>query len=54
MPKVSLKINGKDHTLDVPKDMPLLWGVTRQAEYDRYQVWLRNWPMWNLHGPGGW
>jgi isoquinoline 1-oxidoreductase alpha subunit len=25
MTKVTLKINGKDHTLDVPADMPLLW-----------------------------
>lgn len=25
MPRVTLKINGKEHTLDVPTDMPLLW-----------------------------
>ena len=25
MPQLTLKINGKDHTLDVPSDMPLLW-----------------------------
>ena len=27
MPKITLKINGKDHTLDVPDDMPLLWAL---------------------------
>ena len=27
MPQVTLKINGKDHTLDVPPDMPLLWAL---------------------------
>ena len=27
MPQVTLKINGKDHTLDVPSDMPLLWAL---------------------------
>ena len=27
MPQVTLKINGKDHTLDVPDDMPLLWAL---------------------------
>jgi len=27
MPQVSLKINGTDHTLDVPPDMPLLWAL---------------------------
>ncbi len=25
MPRITLKINGIDHTLDVPADMPLLW-----------------------------
>ena len=25
MPQVTLKINGTEHTLDVPSDMPLLW-----------------------------
>lgn len=27
MPQVTLKINGKEHTLDVPSDMPLLWAL---------------------------
>ena len=27
MTRISLKINGKDHTLDVPPDMPLLWAL---------------------------
>ena len=27
MTQVTLKINGKDHTLDVPADMPLLWAL---------------------------
>ena len=27
MPQVTLKINGKDHQLDVPADMPLLWAL---------------------------
>ena len=27
MPQVTLRINGKDHTLDVPEDMPLLWAL---------------------------
>ncbi len=27
MPRITLKINGKDHTLDVPPDMPLLWAL---------------------------
>ena len=27
MPVVTLRINGKDHTLDVPEDMPLLWAL---------------------------
>ena len=27
MSQVTLKINGKDHTLDVPADMPLLWAL---------------------------
>jgi len=27
MPRITLKINGKDHTLDVPDDMPLLWAL---------------------------
>lgn len=27
MPQVTLRINGADHTLDVPEDMPLLWAL---------------------------
>ena len=27
MPQVTLKINGKDHTLDVTPDLPLLWAL---------------------------
>ena len=27
MPQITLKINGKDHKLDVPADMPLLWAL---------------------------
>ena len=27
MPQVTLKINGKEHTVDVPSDMPLLWAL---------------------------
>ena len=27
MPRVTLNINGKDHTLDVTPDMPLLWAL---------------------------
>ena len=27
MPAITLKINGKDHTLDAPADMPLLWAL---------------------------
>jgi len=27
VPEITLKINGKDHTLDVPADMPLLWAL---------------------------
>ena len=27
MPTVTLRINGTDHTLDVPEDMPLLWAL---------------------------
>jgi len=27
MPQVTLKINGTDHSLDVPSDMPLLWAL---------------------------
>jgi isoquinoline 1-oxidoreductase alpha subunit len=27
MPRITLKINGNDHTLDVPSDMPLLWAL---------------------------
>lgn len=27
MPQVTLKINGKEHTIDVPSDMPLLWAL---------------------------
>ena len=27
MPEVTLKINGKEHTVDVPADMPLLWAL---------------------------
>ena len=27
MPQVTLKINGKEHTVDVPADMPLLWAL---------------------------
>jgi len=27
MPQVTLKINGTEHTLDVPSDMPLLWAL---------------------------
>lgn len=27
MPQITLKINGKNHTLDVPEDMPLLWAL---------------------------
>jgi isoquinoline 1-oxidoreductase alpha subunit len=27
MPTISLKINGKDHTLDVTADLPLLWAL---------------------------
>jgi aerobic-type carbon monoxide dehydrogenase small subunit (CoxS/CutS family) len=27
MPQVTLKINGKDHRLDVSSDMPLLWAL---------------------------
>lgn len=27
MPKVTLKINGTDHTLDVTPDLPLLWAL---------------------------
>ena len=27
MPQVTLRINGTDHTLDVPSDMPLLWAL---------------------------
>jgi aerobic-type carbon monoxide dehydrogenase small subunit (CoxS/CutS family) len=27
MPELTLKINGKEHTVDVPADMPLLWAL---------------------------
>jgi isoquinoline 1-oxidoreductase alpha subunit len=27
MPQVTLKINGTEHTLDVPENMPLLWAL---------------------------
>ena len=27
MPKVTLMINGREHTVDVPADMPLLWAL---------------------------
>lgn len=27
MPEVTLRINGKEHTVDVPADMPLLWAL---------------------------
>ena len=27
MPQITLKINGKAHSLDVPEDMPLLWAL---------------------------
>ena len=27
MPRVTLKINGSDHPVDVPSDMPLLWAL---------------------------
>lgn len=27
MPRVTLRINGKDHTLDVTPDLPLLWAL---------------------------
>jgi isoquinoline 1-oxidoreductase alpha subunit len=27
MSKVTLKINGEDHTVDIPPDMPLLWAL---------------------------
>ncbi len=27
MPSITLKVNGKNHSLDVPADMPLLWAL---------------------------
>jgi isoquinoline 1-oxidoreductase alpha subunit len=27
MPQITLKINGKEHSLEVPEDMPLLWAL---------------------------
>jgi aerobic-type carbon monoxide dehydrogenase small subunit (CoxS/CutS family) len=27
VPEITLKINGKDHSLDVSTDMPLLWAL---------------------------
>ena len=27
MSEITLKINGQDHTIDVPQDMPLLWAL---------------------------
>ncbi|MNN65722.1 Isoquinoline 1-oxidoreductase subunit alpha [compost metagenome] len=30
---ITLKLNGQDHTLDVPEDMPLLWAIRDVAGY---------------------
>ncbi len=32
MPQVTLKINGKEHTVDVPADMPLLWALREKLD----------------------
>jgi len=32
MPQVTLKINGKEHTLEVPSEMPLLWALREKLD----------------------
>mgnify|MGYP001829099505 FL=1 len=33
MPQVTLKINGQEHTIDVPSDMPLLWALREKLNF---------------------
>ena len=51
METVTLKINGKSHTLeDVMSDMPLLWAIRDLVGLTgtKYGVW--GWTMWRLYG----
>ena len=45
MPQVTLRINGKDHTLDVPEDMPLLWALRDKLNMTGTKYSVRHRPV---------
>ena len=51
---VTLQVNGKEHELDVPDDMPLLVGFTRCRGPDRDEVRLRCCALRCMHRASRW
>jgi hypothetical protein len=51
---VTLRINGKSHQIDVPSDMPVLWGAAGCARHDGDEVWLWNGALRRVHGAARW
>jgi len=45
----TLTVNGRQHSLDVEPDTPLLWVLRDELGLKRDQVWLWCRPLWRLH-----
>ena len=50
---ITLVVNGTQHDVDVPPDMPLLWVLARRARAHRHQIRLRHRAVRRLHGACG-
>jgi isoquinoline 1-oxidoreductase alpha subunit len=47
---VRLTVNGKDHDLDVPDEMPLLWAIRDVDRVDGHEVRLRHRRLRRVYG----
>jgi aerobic-type carbon monoxide dehydrogenase small subunit (CoxS/CutS family) len=50
MTMVTLQINGNEHRLDIPEDMPLLWVLRDVVGLNRNEVRVRHRPVWRVYG----
>ena len=50
MSKITLKVNGRTHTLDVEPATPLLYILRNDLGLQGPAVWMRTWPVRRVHG----
>ena len=51
---ITVTVNGKEESVEVPADVPLLWVLREELGLTGYQVRLWEIALWCLYGTRGW